>query len=1041
MAKRELEALKKDASDQSVRFFNSPLVLSSRSASASPVRSSQTSTPTAQASRVAIANTVPNQVDAATLFVPKDSTSENTIASTSSAFVKKEPDPVVSADSKQTDQLARLQALADKQEALQAVTDKREALQASIANRPPRSSSPATVTKTDLETLAKAAQDSQNDNIRHLSDLKTLIDTQVEMLLKSTIAIKERIAENEEQYNLDRQRAAEQAQRDRQLAQEQAERDRVRRARNEEQSKLDKQILLNLSQGLQKVVTATEDINRRLDADKEAAKLQNSKIEDKFSAILTSITTANISQAASPRHEERAPRLPSRSRSTTNAFHQDVDDTSSLELSNTFLTANSGYPNGDDQDNDSIQTTSAPATHVDYPLPPILAYRETDQMQALANYLMHDEKVLRQNTTRVRAAFDQARLSHGAVNIGTLFTLVSCAMHEFKDIMAESSYNSPPKYPSLYQIAKDFPNITTAIYDGFYIFLDKRVPEDFRHQVGAFVEKCQRIANNDNTMFLTMLYFACDTAPTITTISRIVRFFVVKKFPRADTSYRLPGYFNYFKDTLCCHLYLAVYDVKGSLAADWYRSSLFCFVNTYNHAEKSPKIPPSAFIYPFQDSPNQLYNVLYSPFPYEATLLYPIWKVLGPAKAFAAADFSTYWAAATHRHLELSRAQLDALQMYPHMLPKPPEPNVLLRDRQIITWKSVTQGAHEGYMDFFKFFNKITNAESKPDYSNIKEELIDSATLPREPPSFQSAPDTRNLSDSNPITRLKQQNDYVNNYARSSSGLFSSGPSDSKAKATKLPADNRPYAANLVPREVYSALPQHEKDARSAAYHRDKANYVSPKTNYAKPEPASATAPTRSIKFDDNTSVISTASTIPSGSIPSIATTISERHPNAARNNPDNKSTRPDRAQSSSSFSANRSTSHLAQVQESATPAPVQNTKWTWKRDTTTQFANAVQNAHATKDKRSHAFLLQLGQDIVDEDPHLTEWVNAEIDLVMQMDDKPADIATFDTDDPGDDSPQSLTELFDPNGHVDPYYCPDDGDPHGLNDGLSNGFN
>jgi hypothetical protein len=82
---------------------------------------------------------------------------------------------------------------------------------------------------------------------------------------------------------------------------------------------------------------------------------------------------------------------------------------------------------------------------------------------------------------------------------------------------------------------------------------------------------------------------------------------------------------------------------------------------------------------------------------------------------------------------------------------------------------------------------------------------------------------------------------------------------------------------------------------------------------------------------------------------------------------------------------------------------------------------------HATKDKRSQALLLQLGQQLVDDDPTLLDWVNDniadaladEFDVVHLSDDGNSPVPPADTDE--------ITEMFDPAFANDPYYSPDSG--------------
>jgi hypothetical protein len=82
---------------------------------------------------------------------------------------------------------------------------------------------------------------------------------------------------------------------------------------------------------------------------------------------------------------------------------------------------------------------------------------------------------------------------------------------------------------------------------------------------------------------------------------------------------------------------------------------------------------------------------------------------------------------------------------------------------------------------------------------------------------------------------------------------------------------------------------------------------------------------------------------------------------------------------------------------------------------------------HANKDRRSQALLLQLGQQLVDDDPTLLDWVNDNIaDALAEAfadtrlsDDVKSTVPPADTD--------AITEMFDPAFANDPYYSPDSG--------------
>jgi hypothetical protein len=260
------------------------------------------------------------------------------------------------------------------------------------------------------------------------------------------------------------------------------------------------------------------------------------------------------------------------------------DDTSSLNLSNTatYYTAAASahlntavihddgiYPVGNsplggnslfNQDGETQQQAShmIDQHHPDFPKAPILVYREKDSSQALARYLMHGADSSSSLSKRLHKAFDQARLQDGAITVGTLFVILSASMLDFKDILAESTYSSPPRYPSIASTAKQYSHIHNAIIDGFYQFLLRHVPQHLRQEVQSFVQRAHRIALVDNTMFFTMLYYACKTTPSISLVAKILRKFHLDSFPRVNDAHRLPGYFRNFFDYICTHLYVVI---------------------------------------------------------------------------------------------------------------------------------------------------------------------------------------------------------------------------------------------------------------------------------------------------------------------------------------------------------------------------------------------------------------------------------------------------------------------------------------------------
>jgi len=755
---------------------------------------------------------------------------------------------------------------------------------------------------------------------------------------------------------------------------------------------------------------------------------------------LFATTTATVSQTAL--HEPRTAPTQFRQPSDENvSIESDRDDASSLNFS--FVTAaasarvntavihdDGSYPLGNsplgnnslfNQDGDTLQQASQVVDqhHPDFPKAPILVYREKDSNQALARYLMHGTDSFSSASQRLHKAFDQARLQDGAITVGTLFVILSASMLDFKDILAESTYSSPPRYPSIASTAKQYSHIHNAIIDGFYQFLLRHVPQQFRPEIQSFVQRAHRIALVDNTMFFTMLYYACKTTPSISLVAKILRKFHLDSFPRVNDAHRLPGYFRNFFDYICTHLYVVIYDIEGALKAGWSSSPLYKFINTFDQTKPFPAIPASFFKYPFQSSTVQYYYLLYAPFPNEATTLYAIWKLLNNAVFNSAVDFTNFWATVTYSYCEDMNRLFSALTTVSSTgilkIERPP-PQVLVYNREHITWKSCTEGLHEKFKDFFTFFNKHTNATSRPDYSSSQQDHIDPAHLPS-PESIKSVNST--FSPSTIDSRLVK---------RAPASVVSSIDTTS----------SRPYAANIVPRAVYAKLPLQEKQARSAAYHQDKAQFLassdteSLSTKQATPLPtkppessSKLTAPTRSIRFDDTASVRSSSSTIAS-----VATTLPDTRSSAPPFYKNERFVRP--RDPPPPPPPSKPAAHLLQASDPKSSAPADSStaakRWSWKsRDKHSNFISALDATHANKDKRSQALLLQLGQQLVDDDPTLLDWVNDniadaladEFDEVNLSDETLATVPSTTGD--------GITGLFDPAFADDPYYSPDSG--------------
>ena len=675
------------------------------------------------------------------------------------------------------------------------------------------------------------------------------------------------------------------------------------------------------------------------------------------------------------------------------------------------------------QENDTPHQTTQVVDqhHSDFPKAPIVVYREKDANQALARFLMNGADSYSSSSQRLHKSFDQARLQDGAITVGTLFVILSAAMLDFKDILAESTYSSPPRYPSIASTAKQYSHIHNAIIDGFYQFLLRHVPQHLRQEVQSFVQRAHRIALVDNTMFFTMLYYACKTTPSISLVAKILRKFHLDSFPRVNDAHRLPGYFRNFFDCICTHLYVVIYDIEGALKSGWNSSPLYKFVMNFDQTKPFPVVPGSFFKYPFQSSTAQYYYLLYAPFPNEATTLYMVWKLLHNAVFNSAGDFTNFWATVTYSYCEDMNKLFSALTTVSSTgvlkIERPP-PHVLVYNREQITWKSCTEGLHEKFKDFFTFFNKHTNATSRPDYSSSQHDQIDPAHLPTAS-SMKSSNST--YSPSTIDSRLVK---------RAPASVVSSIDTSS----------SRPYAANIVPREVYAKLPLQEKLARSASYHREKEKFLTSSDTESQPAKQSAplptkppessiklTAPTRNIRFDDTASVRSSSSTIAS-----VATTVPETRSSTQsyyRNT--ERFVRP--REPPPPPPPNKPSAHLLQAtaNQSSPPADTSSIaakRWSWKsKDKHSNFISALDATHSSKDRKSQALLLQLGQQLVDDDPSLTDWVNDNIDAALAE--------SFDQVHLSDEAPTTdhssnsdeLHELFDPAFADDPYYSPDSG--------------
>ena len=769
----------------------------------------------------------------------------------------------------------------------------------------------------------------------------------------------------------------------------------------------------------------------------EANRHCNLQIAEMRQQFATPLAIPSRQVAEDPRPPPTSPRHPPDDNVSVESDPR--DDTSSLNFSNngTFYTAvasnklnnavihDDGTPTighstmfGLDLDTATQADQDVPPHVSDFPKVPILVYRENDASQALARFLMNDTTSYGSTSQRLHRAFDQARLQDGSVTVGTLYIILCAAMLDFKDILAESTYSSPPRYPSIASTARQYSHIHNAVWDGFFQFLLRHVPQQFRHEVQSFVERAHRIALVDNTMFFTMMYFSCKTTPSISLVAKILRKFHLDNFPRVNDAHRLPGYFRNFYNCICTHMYTAVYDIEGAIKGGWTTSPLYKFVMTFDQAKPFPKVPSSFFKYPFQSSTAQFYYLIYAPFPNEATTIYTVWKLLQNATFTSVVDFINYWSTVTYSYCENMNKLAMALETVSSTVKvTQPPAHVLVHNRENITWKSCTEGLHERYKEFFVFYNKHTNATQRPDYSKPQQDHIDPSQMPSSASmkALDAGPGPSSLD-----SRIPR---------RSPSSVVSSIDTSS----------SRPYASTLLPRDVYSKLPLHEKQARSAEYHRAKEKFVTssgsesqiPKINAPTqgkpPEPSEKSTPSaRSIRFDDTTSVRS------SSTIASVATTVPETRSSAPlyyRNN--ERFVRP--RELNQPPPPNKPAAHLLQASDNHSSSPADSTsaatkRWSWKsKDKHSNFISALDATHALKDRKSQALLLQLGQQLVDDDPALTDWVNDNIDAAL------AD--SFDHVHLSDEVPiteqssnsDELHELFDPAYTDDPYYSPDSG--------------
>ena len=767
----------------------------------------------------------------------------------------------------------------------------------------------------------------------------------------------------------------------------------------------------------------------------EATRNCNLQITEMRLQFASSLSPASRQVSDVPRPAPALLRQPSDDNASSES---ERDDTSSLNFSNTatFYTAAAssklnnavihddgisplGHNSLFNHDGDLLTSTNHDNDphHSDFPNAPILVYREKDSSQALARFLMNGADSSSSSSPRLHKAFDQARLQDGAITVGTLFVILSAAMLDFKDILAESTYSSPPRYPSIASTAKQYSPIHNAIIDGFYQFLLRHVPQQFRQEVQSFVQRAHRIALVDNTMFFTMLYYACKTTPSISLVAKILRKFHLDSFPRVNDAHRLPGYFRTIYDCICTHLYVEIYDIEGALKSGWNSSPLFKFVITFDQTKPFPTVPASFFKYPFQSSTVQYYYLLFAPFPDEATTLYPVWKLLHNAVFTSAADFANLWATVTYSHCEDMNKLFSALTTVSSTgvlkIERPPS-HVLVYNREHITWKSCTEGLHEKFKEFFTFFNKHTNATSRPDYSSSHQDQIDPAHLPT------SASMKSVISTASPSTldsRLVK---------RAPASVVSSIDTSS----------SRPYAVNIVPRAVYAKLPLQEKQARSAAYHQDKAQFLassdteSHSAKQAAPLPTKPpessiklTAPTRNIRFDDTASIRSSSSTIAS-----VATTVPDTRSSAPPLHRNERFVRP--RDPPPPPPPGKPAAHLLQASDTKSSAPADSStaakRWSWKsKDKHSNFISALDATHANKDKRSQALLLQLGQQLVDDDPTLLDWVNDNIADALADAFNDAHLSDDIFVPPADTD--EITEMFDPAFANDPYYSPDSG--------------
>ena len=632
------------------------------------------------------------------------------------------------------------------------------------------------------------------------------------------------------------------------------------------------------------------DLQAQIQAHSDATAARHNLLAAEIATLMSSVNSSSANRQTSvPASDQpqpvQAPIRVSAPRVQRQSTYEDVqsEDNDSLQYSlpstqyhtpgthasNPLRSALHDSPDIDVDCQQSVSSDPPQFDVADFPHPPILVYRENNVNEALTRVLLHSHIPQPKAIPMITKAFDRCKLLSGHITVAVLYEIVTTAMVQFRQIARTTQHGRTPQYPSLMDICKDYPYIEQAMFNGFSSYLSMSLPQSHHHLVPDLAEMALIMAYSDNTMFFTILFHACTPSASLATVGRTIRTLRLREFPKMHESEHLPTYFRTIKDLLNSHIYLATYEVVPA-SVTWTQSYFYRLVTQYDATRLFPQVPRSQFRFPFQAAPSQYYYQLFTPFPYDATTLYPIWDQHRDDRIVSASEFNRLASNVAFAYSQLATARSEMLQFNGEFTAPPPTTLVVRHHR--ITWKGCTQGEYEEYLPFFKFFNKLTNATETPNYSSLKVESsrpsspatvrplqpLQSASARVDPtPQGQFtakrmyASGYNAFAERNPATIHNFENSATGYLPREEYNKLSQAEKDARADQYRQQhGDDKPTASrsSYLPKEQYDKLSQAEKEARSAEYRQR-----TPGTSSSRSPDNIDTRPTRTLTFSDDT--------------------------------------------------------------------------------------------------------------------------------------------------------------------------------------------